>query len=93
MNRKQKICLWVGIIVIGLMGLYPPVQKTKYRLGDIFRTDDKTPYKVIEYTFVLDTGNGTVVLSNLFVQWIVVSIITGGLIYSFKDKKSKDDRK
>jgi len=89
MNRKQKFCLWVGIAVIVLMGVIPPVQRT--RSTSIFRGRGRT-YKTIEYRFILDTRQG-IVVSNLLVQWVVVSIITGGLIYAFKDDKPKDEQK
>jgi hypothetical protein len=29
----------------------------------------------------------------LFMQWTLVAVITGGLMISFKDKKSKDEQK
>jgi len=29
----------------------------------------------------------------LFMQWTLVAVITGGLIISFKDKKSKNEQK
>lgn len=80
MNQKQKICLWIWIIVIVLMGLFPPIDE--YRFG-----------MSIEYQFILN-ANGPVVLSNLITQWLIASAIAGYLItYTFKDKKPKDEQK
>ena len=76
MNRKQKIVLWVGIVIIVLMGLFPPVRYKRY-----------STYRV-RYEFLLVTQN-TVVVTNLLVQWVVVSIIGSGLIYTFRDKRKQ----
>lgn len=89
MNRKQKFCLWIGIAVIVLMGIFPPVQRTT-RTFEIYGNGET--YETIGYGFILATGGGIVVFSNLLVQWIVVSIITGGLIYAFRDKKPQDEQ-
>lgn len=79
MNRKQKICLWIWIIVIVLMGLFPPT--------------NQYPLFGIEYNFILTT-DGHVVLSNLIAQWLIISFIASYLItYTFKDKKPKDEQK
>jgi hypothetical protein len=82
MNKKQKICLWIGIIVFVLMGLFPPAEKP---IDHYFRTIYGMQ---MEYRFLLH-ASGPIILSNLIVQWFIVSIITGGLIYSFKDKSAE----
>jgi len=58
------------------MGLFPPVAVEKGR------------YRVLEYRFLLH-ANGLIAISNLLLQWTIVSVITGGLIITFKDKKAK----
>ena len=91
MNKKQKNCLWIGIAVIVLMGLFPPVAKRGRILVDGYgKTYGENNKTYVAYDFIFDTG-APVVLSNLIVQWIIVSAITGGLIITFKDKKPKDD--
>lgn len=94
MNKKQRICLWIGIAVIVLMGIFPPVQRTHRSFGlELYGNgNDETYETTIGYGFILATGDGAVVFSNILVQWIVVSIITGGLIYAFRDKKPQDDQ-
>ena len=79
MNRKQKYCLFIGILLIVQMGLYPPSGSPIYTMR----------YHHIDYHFIL--SEYVVVLSNLIVQWVIVSAITGGLIVTFKDKKPKDE--
>ena len=46
----------------------------------------------VENNFFL-FADGVVLLSNLFLQWFMVSIIAGGLIYFLRDKKPKDEQK
>ena len=75
MNKKQKIVLRVGIVIVVLMGVFPPVNDDVY----------------VENNFLFTEG--AVLLSNLFLQWFMVSIIAGGLIYFLRDKKPKDEQK
>jgi len=82
MNWKQKICLWIGIVAIVAMGIFPPV--SIFEAGRYAERD-------IEYRFLLNTGGGLVALSNLLLQWAVVAVGTGYLIYTLKDKKPKDE--
>lgn len=82
MNKKQKIVLWAGIVLIALMGLFPPVkyQGRSYRQGE-----------AVEYRLLLDKFS-IVLLGNLVAQWALVSIIIAGLIYILKDKQGKKDK-
>ena len=80
MNKIQKITLWAGIIVIVAMGLFPPV-KPIYR----------HPSPTITYRFLYEARD--VRFTKLLTQWVIVSVVSGGLIYTFKDKKPKDEQK
>jgi hypothetical protein len=75
MNRKQIICLWIGIVVVVLMGLFPP--------SYISNTYDN---RKIEYMFLLNPTRFSVDISRLSVQWVVTAVITGGLILSFQSR-------
>jgi len=84
MNRKQKICLWVGIVAIVVMGLFPPW---------VFLYGEKAyagPYGWIG-TSPSWLGSGTkcnfVDLHRLGIQYFVVAVVTSGLIITLKDKK------
>ena len=87
MNKKQKICLWIGIAIIVLMSLFPPWFYTHARITEVqtnagyhFLLIPPLPYDKVGSGIRLDT-------SRLFVQWVVIAIITSGLIVTFKDKK------
>ena len=97
MNKKQTVCLCLGIIVFVLMGLFPPCML-------ISPIDDYVKYR---YSFVLNQvklkagyyGDDRDVLlwesrinvPRLFAQWVTVIVITGGLVYTFRDKpKNKE---
>jgi hypothetical protein len=94
MNLKQKICLWIGIGLIVLMGFYPPwvlpynVKGVKNRINAGYKPILKPPIRETkdgEFKF------GTSIdFSRLGVQWVLVAIVTGGLLITFKDKKQKD---
>ena len=80
-NKKKQIsCLWIGISVIVLMGIFPPALQQH----SIYNN------RYVKYSFIL-YANGPIVLRHLIVQWIVVTAITGGLIYTFRDNKLKDE--
>ena len=89
MNTKQKICLWVGIVVIVFMGLYPP-WISRAAIGS--RHSD-VGCEWIWAAPELKSENSTYAahlnIPRLCVQWFVAVVVTGGLIVSFKDKKEK----
>ena len=88
MNKKQINCLWIGIAVIVLMGLFPPVSKRGRILVDGYGKTYGNPTTSVKYEFILNTS-AQVVMSNLIAQWVIVSAITGGLVVTFADKKVK----
>jgi hypothetical protein len=87
MNRKQKICLWIGITIIVLLVLFPPWHS--------YVPPNATP-EPLGYAFIFvppkDYGGFHPVLNipRLIVQCVLVSIISGGLIVIFKEKKPKN---
>ena len=83
MNKKQKVCLWVGIAVIVAMGLFPPWQPKPLT------------YIGWAYSFIVrapEEHNGIDVIT-LCIQWFVVSVIAISLIYAFRERKPKDQQK
>lgn len=78
MNKTQLIVLWIGIGLIVLMGLFPPwvmsVQGAIDQQG---------------YGFILNPPEEYchVNTPRLYVQWIMVAVIAGGLFVTLKDKK------
>lgn len=103
MNKKQKLVLWVGIVMITLMGAFPPwVSVDNIPNSNIKRTQpigyewlwtSPTLWRrdpLYHHARVIDTSKGMAIdTSRLYVQWAVVALITAGLIYTFKDKKDK----
>jgi len=82
MNKKQKICLWVVIAVIVAMGLFPPWQPKPFT------------YIGWAYSFIArapEEHNGIDVIT-LCIQWFVVSVIAVSLIYTFRERKPKDEQ-
>jgi hypothetical protein len=72
-SYKRIICLWIGIVVFIIMGLFPPwITKS----GGMF----------LGYSFLLREF-GHIDISRLAVQWIIVAVITGGLFLAFQEKK------
>ncbi|MBA7671146.1 hypothetical protein ES703_79297 [subsurface metagenome] len=105
MNWKQKICLWVGIVVIVLMGIFPPTRRgycpaVTYWPGLIQPGVPRRPLWVkpvhYGYTFLFSAEVSDIGFGKLIVQWAVVAVVTGGLIFIFgdkKDRKPKDEQK
>jgi len=92
MNRKPKICLWIGIAVIVAMGIYPPWLYTFTAQGvnsrenagyNCILTPPQPKEDIAPYGIILD-------IPRLCLQWVIIAIVTGGLIVTFKDKKTKD---
>ncbi|MFZ0034663.1 MAG: hypothetical protein WAK60_06725 [Sedimentisphaerales bacterium] len=87
MSRKQKICLWIGIVVFILMGLFPP---SMYDGGVVNLVGEgETETRCFKgYMFILNNTDMLIDVSRLFVQWIMVAVITGGLILTSQKKKN-----
>jgi len=59
MNTKQKIVLWIGIVVFVLIGIYQLLEVPYHRPA----------------------------VSQFHTLWIIVAVITAGLIVTLKDKR------
>ena len=71
MSKTQLKILWIGIAIIVLMGIFPP-KEYNTPIGSYANG----------YDFILTVDN--IAFSRLFVQWLIVVAISGGLIYSLK---------
>lgn len=93
MNDEQKTCLWISIAVIVLMAIFPPTPHGCYYralYGGFGRDKEVKPLGHVfhpGYTFLLVTEASNIGLGKLIVQWAVVALITGVLIYKHKGKK------
>jgi hypothetical protein len=92
MNRKQEIILWVGLIVIQLMIVFPPVGRP-----DVFT--ESTDGTFGRSTVTAWIGNYGVITRDykninfimLAVQLIIVAVVTGGFIYKFRITGQQED--
>ena len=102
MNDKQKKCLWVGIALIVVMGLFPPwvLEREEkkylgYDRGDKWEyTIEPGPYSWIgdpprtkNFPGLLRIRPKFVDLYRLGIQYFVVAVVTAGLIITLRDKK------
>jgi uncharacterized membrane protein len=81
MNKKQIICLWIGIVIFAFVGLTAQIQHHSYSYTAWNEGSSGTTGTTI--------GDAIVDISNLLVRWVVILVITSGLIYTFRDKKAK----
>ena len=92
MNDRQKICLWLGIAVIVVMGIFPPTRRGAVRYPAGIRHPGR-PQEILwvkpGYTFLFTAKASEIGFDKLFLQWAVAAVVTGGLIYAFKDKKDQ----
>ena len=73
MNRKQIICMWLGIAAFVLVGVGTAMQ------GKIYLWEG----------FGREPGGGDLLFPHLFVLWLCIIVVTSGLIYTFRDKNKK----
>jgi hypothetical protein len=78
MNKKQKNVMWIGIALIVVMGIFPP-----------WAISDQGSFAMLGYGFILSPPKNAchINTSHLYVQWIMVTVVTGGLVVTFMDKK------
>lgn len=80
MNDKQKKALWLGIAIMAAMGIYPPWN---------FQSSQASIPELIGYSWIFLpartwTEANVIDVTRLTIQWIVVALITAGLLVSFK---------
>jgi len=97
MNRKQKICLLVGITAIVVIGLFPPwvwERKVSNSLGsgrhEWKYITESGPYSLL---FNPPARAKFVDLYRLGIQYFSVAVVTAGLIIILRNKKVLDDQK
>ena len=92
MNRKQEMILWIGLIVIQLMIVFPPV----VRLQGVSESVDGPPESSTATGWAPGYGVITRDYKNirfgmLAAQVVIVAIATTALIYIFREKERKED--
>ncbi len=98
MNKRQTTCLGIGITVITLMWLYPPWEYTVVMLGSNTAYNIPTGYysifdipsiRILRSLRANELQSAVVGIdfSLLGSQCVIAILATGGLIYTFKDKK------
>jgi len=75
MNRKQRACIVVGFLLVALSLLFPP---TKLYIP-AWPGVSGAAYR-ISYGFLF-TLRGTIELSRLFAEWVLIALVVGGLFY------------
>ncbi len=92
MNRKQEMILWIGLIVIQLMIVFPPV----VRLQGVLEGVDGPPESSIVTGWV--PGYGIIVrdyknirFGMLAAQLIIVAAVTGTVVYILREEERKED--
>ncbi len=92
MNRKQEIILWVGLIVIQLMIVFPPV----VRLQGVSESIDGPPESSTATGWTQNYGIITRDYKNirfgmLAAQLIIVAAVTGGFVYTYRITGQQED--
>lgn len=70
LNENQKLCLWLGILVIVAMGLYPPWK---------FITETPTSFG---FLYAPPPGQVKLDYMRLSVEWVMAAVVTFGLVIS-----------
>lgn len=86
MNKKQRLVILIGIIILLLMGLFPPfywTQEIPIILGSQIMSNSYSTYHYNQYGFLFypPTSSARVDLERLLVQLLVVVFVTGGIVF------------
>lgn len=86
MNGAQKIILGCFIVAALLIGLFPPWQLSAmgshHNIGFHFLLSP--PHSKFDWTI-----EATIVTSQLTVEWVTLLLVSGGLLFLFKDVSLK----
>lgn len=86
LDKRQGIALWIGIGVVAIAGLFPPVPKTDKSSGN------PSYYRRYEgYRFLLSSSRRESSSEKILIgKWIgtiaVASLLTIGVVVALKDK-------
>jgi hypothetical protein len=85
MNNKQKIILWLGIIVFVAAGFYPPWY---VKAG---AAPEDLGYRVLFSPPIVSLPNytGRVDFDRLGMEWAIIAVITGTLLLVYASGKEK----
>jgi hypothetical protein len=97
MNRKQKVVVWVGLLLIVTTGLYPPMtQETLLAVGNSFHSIRF----FFGYAWIFEASSSQlqtpspyvttfhVETTRLLVQWAMACFVVGGLAWTLADTKA-----
>ena len=94
MTKIQKIVMWVGIIAVVGMGLYPPWTTKFTRTGLSachykYNPIHKAPHFTLDHpgSENMSLGRGYIDIHRLLVQWAMVAFITGGMVVTCRRKQ------
>ena len=84
MNKRQRICLWIGVAAFVITGVCVPwaIEGTKKPRKYLHVFSERDPHE-----FDCCRCFEAELYFPLFLGWAAVPGITGGLIYAFKRKK------
>lgn len=97
--KMRNWIVLVGIVIVIIMGIFPPFRLTSERTEKYYSTTIKVHYNYSAgYYFLLDppqyspqrrvdSGEFVIDFSRLGLQWAIVGISVGGLLYIVRDKK------
>ena len=92
MNRKQEIILWVGLIVIQLMIVFPPVGRLQGDSENIESQPDSTTVTGWTRSYgVITRDYKHIRFGMLAAQLIIVAAVTGAVVYTVREKEHKVD--
>ncbi|MBW8040773.1 MAG: hypothetical protein FVQ85_12315 [Planctomycetes bacterium] len=92
MNRKQEIFLWIGLIIIQVMIVFPPVGRLQGDPGSV----DGPPVSSIVTGWTQNYGVITRDYINirfglLAAQLIIVAAVTAAVVYTLREKEHTYD--
>ena len=85
LNVKQLVALWIGITIIALMGIFPPVKKTATKP----ELSPPSYRQVVAYDFLFTDSLNEIEYQRLLIQWLISAIITAGLVVTFEEKAER----
>ena len=85
LNVKQLVALWIGIMIIALMGIFPPVKKV------VTKSELSTPSyrQVVVYNFLFTESLNELEYQRLLIQWLIAAIVTTGFVMTFDERAER----
>lgn len=103
MNRKQAICLWIGLSLIAILVVYPPYKTSRIAYSEGRKLEVNLGHRNVFCPIRGTAQHGDIAFRfwhegsfkldflRLLLECLLIAVITAGGLWAFKNRKRNTD--